>query len=309
MAVFGRKAEGGGTDESDFVRIPPGTRIGAGPEGKMLMAFAGDMSFGESVPELSELNCGRNLWIDPGVTLRADVVRVKGTFEINAGARLLARELEAERIISHKGSIEARNITAGQVELEGSRVTAERLSAREAVYIDRGEMEIGAIVAPALTITKGTVANILVTEVAKLEGAISKGGFENFADFLARAARYHPEILNDRFAAEARRPAGAAPSPEVTEDALGEPAVLARVLQEGQRLKALYGDREMPREVGELVSLLDHEQISEVRKQLGPIYQRLSTQGKVSEPVLEVFREIQRILREAPRGRKEARPA
>jgi hypothetical protein len=318
MAVFGKKHEA--SDESDFLRIPSGTRIAAGTDGRLNMAFGGDMSFGEAVPELSELNCGRNLSIDAGVTIKADVIRVKATLELEAGARLLVKELEVERLVSRKGHIEARTISAGQVELEASRVVSDRITARENVYIDRGEMEIGAVVAQSLTVTKGTVANILITEVAKLEGAITKGGYENFAEFLSKVLTYHPEILNDRFSAEARRgvPGGGSgvalpgpgntPLPEVTDDALLEPAAAARITQEGARLRGFYQDKEVPREAAELLSYIEQQRLSEVRKNLNPIYQRLASQGKIPEPVMDVFREIQKVLRDAGR-RKEARPA
>src|SRR6185436_8317585 len=103
MAVFGKKSGAAGQpDESDFVRIPPGTKIAAGEDRKLTMSFAGDMSFGEGLPDLSELVSGRNLSIDAGVTIRADVVKVKATLELEPGARLVAKELEVERLISHK---------------------------------------------------------------------------------------------------------------------------------------------------------------------------------------------------------------
>src|SRR5437588_11628059 len=101
MAVFTKK-NGNQADESDFVRLPPGAKIAAGPDGKLLMSFAGDMSFGEGLPDLSELNSGRNLSIDAGVTIRADAVRVKATLELEPGARLVTKELEVERLVSHK---------------------------------------------------------------------------------------------------------------------------------------------------------------------------------------------------------------
>src|SRR5207244_1275938 len=125
MAVFGKKSDPGNPhDDSDFVRIPPGTRIGAGADGKLTMSFGGDMSFGESLPELQEIACGRNLSIDAGVTIRADTVKVKATLEIEAGARLQAKEIEVERLVSRKAHVEARTVNAGQIELEGSRVIA-----------------------------------------------------------------------------------------------------------------------------------------------------------------------------------------
>ena len=148
MAVFGKKPEGNsGHDDSDFVRIPAGTRISAGSDGKLAMNFAGDMSFGEALPELAEIICGRNLSIDAGVTIRAESVKVKATLELEAGARLITKELEIERLVSRKGQIEAKNVSAGQIEIEGGRMVADRVTARENVFIDRTEVEIGTVVA------------------------------------------------------------------------------------------------------------------------------------------------------------------
>lgn len=315
MAVFGKKGPGNGPGEesADFVRIPAGTRIAAAADGKLLMAFAGDMSFGEGLPELSEINCGRNLSIDAGVTIRADSVRVKATLELEAGARLITRELEVERLVSRKGQVEARTITAGAIELDGSKVVADRITARENVLIDRGEMEIGTIVAQTLTVTKGTIANILITEVAKLDGAITKGGYENFAEFLAKVLLYHPEVLNDRFGAEARRAApvaGEARSADGGEEIEPDPALLQRLAHEAQRLRAFYQDKDLPREMADLLGHIEGQRVGDVRRSLTPIYQRLAPQGKMPEAVMDVFREIQKLLREAPRARAAAaRPA
>ena len=205
-------------------------------------------------------------------------------------------------------------------------MVADRVTARDSVHFDRGEIEIGMVVAQSLTVAKGTVANILITEVLKLEGAITKGGYENFAEFLAKVLLYHPEILNDRFGAEARKttpgagassaatPSTGTPSPFAVTDASEDPAADAlaatRLGSEATRLRSWYQDKETPREIAELLGMIDGRRVGDVRRNLSPLYQRLAPQGKMlPEPVMEIFRDIQKVLRETTRPRKETRPA
>ena len=92
MAVFGKKNESAThAEESDFVRIPPGTRIAANGDGKLTMSFAGDMSFGEAIPDLSELASGRNLSIDAGVLSAIDEQAARHKLTRSAFVELMAR--------------------------------------------------------------------------------------------------------------------------------------------------------------------------------------------------------------------------
>ena len=70
-------------------------------------------------------------------------------------------------------------------------------------------------------------------------------------------------------------------------------------------MRSLYNGKEMPKELAQLVSNLEGRKIEEVRRDLTPIYQKLSTQGKMPEPMTEIFREIQKVMREAVPAQKE----
>lgn len=317
MAVFGKKSEGTVEETSrEYVRIPHGTRFGRTDDGKLTISFAGDISFGEDLPELGELTCGRNLSLDPGVTIRADVVHVKESLEIEEGASLLTRELEAEKLVLRKGKVEARTIQTGTVEAESTKLVADRLTAREGAFFDRGTLEIGTVMAQTLTVTKGTNANILIAEVAKLDGFIPKGGYENFGELLAKLYLYHPEILNDRFTAEARRLVGAKPgdtrpaaplaaTPAVAPPPMAPPASEGKPTPDmallGRRIRAFYDNHEPPKDMIDLITHLEHGRLEEVRRDLTPVYQRMAGQGKMPEPLMELFREVQKVARDGGR--------
>ena len=60
----------------------------------------------------------------------------------DTGAKILAREVQAERLVSRKGQIEAETIATGQIEAESSRVVAQRVTARETVVFEIGRAHV-----------------------------------------------------------------------------------------------------------------------------------------------------------------------
>jgi len=302
MAILGKKdAEvQDQSDDMDFLCIPKGTRLAAAPDGKLKLAFTGDMNLGEELPELTELACGSHLHISPGVTIRADSVKVQGQLDLEESATLVTKELEVDHLITKKGAkLHARTVNTGRVELRSTNVIADRVTARESVFIDRGTMEIGTIVAQTLHVTKETKANILIAEVAKLDGFIPKGGYDNFGELLKKIYKYYPEILNDRFNTEARRLGGEASAKTNAEpETAVDPAV--RMSQHAEQLRRAYGT-DMPKEIGDLVTRLDGQKTDDVRRDLSGIYQKVASQGKMPEPVMAVFRDIQKTLRDTPK--------
>ena len=341
MAVFSKKNEtsGGGDDTVDYLCIPSGTRFSTSPEGKIVLHFAGDMFFGESLPDIGELQCGRNLSIDSGVTLRADVIKVKALLDIGSGAKLLARRVEAETLHAEKARIEVREIHTTTAEFRDSDVTADTINAKNSVTAERGELEIGTIKARSLNIAKGTRANIQVTHAAKLEGQVSQGGYASYDDLLAKIFIYHPEILTDETRAKAQRMVEnstgrlktvrdlvqqgntPAPAPAAAEGMLQEiPADVTKAADaatpstsslgdQAAKLASYYTGRESPKEIKELLGYLDGGKMDDLRRRLNPIYQRLAAQGRIPDPVMEAFLELQRLLKEGARGRKEASSA
>ena len=57
-----------------------------------------------------------------------------------------------------------------------------------------------------------------------------------------------------------------------------------------------------------MLGYIDQSSLDELRKKLNPIYQRLAAQGRIPDPVMECFLELQRILKDEARTRKEANP-
>jgi len=341
MAMFGKKTDGkGGDDATDFLRIPTGTRLTAAADGKLALSFDGDMSFGESLPLVSELSCGRNLSLDPGVVLRADSVKVKAALELGPGAKLFTRRLEVESLTADRAVIQVREVVSSRIEVNDTQLTADTVAARESIVLNRGEIEIGTVRTPNLTVTKGTRSHILITQADKVDGQVTKGGYPNYEDFLALTYLYHPEMLSPEARAEGQRLVGedrarlkvlrdtlgtaitqanatvaatptapAATEPpsihaEVSADLVRE-AAPARLSDLVVRARAAYQGREVPREVQELAGLVEAGSGSELRRMLTPLYQRLSAQGKIPEPVMEVFIELQRMLKDEARNRKE----
>jgi hypothetical protein len=84
----------------------------------------------------------------------------------------------------------------------------------------------------------------------------------------------------------------------VTTDDVKDVSLAPRLVEEAGKLRAAYADRERPKEVGELLELLDRGRPDEIRRNLGGVYQRLAAQGKIPDPVLETFRELQKLTRE-----------
>ena len=321
--AFGKKNDADGqADGTDYLRIPPGTKISGDGDFKLQMSFNGDMSLGESLPQFGELECGRNMWIDRGVTIKANAVRVKASLELEEGAELETEELEVENLVSKKARLKARTVSAGEVRCEGSEVVADRITAREGVSLDRGDMEIGTVMAQTLNVAKGTNANILIREVARLDGDIPKGGYEGFEEFLGKVFQYHPEILNEQFQGEARRILGhkaPAPKAEAKPKSKSSPAAAAaeapaaqspppvadeakRLPALGERLRAVCSGKELPAEVAKLAEHLSAGRAEDARRDLSPTFQKLSADGKMPPPVMEVFREVQEALRKPKNG-------
>ena len=89
---------------------------------------------------------------------------------------------------------------------------------------------------------------------------------------------------------------------EVTTDDVKDVSLAPRLAEEAGKLRAAYAG-ERPREIGELLELLERGRPDEIRRNLGGVYQRLAAQGKIPEPVLETFRELQKLTREATPAR------
>jgi hypothetical protein len=336
MAVFGKRSEAGGDEVADYLRIPLGTRFATTPDGKIALSFAGDMSFGESLPEIGELVCGRNLSLDPGVTIRAESVKVKAGLELGAGARLLTQRIETGTLAAEKAEVEAKDIQAISLELKESQLTAGLITAKESVYADRGEIEVGTVKTQNLTLTKGTRSSIQVAAVNKSEGQVSQGGYGSYQEFLAKVFIYHPEILSEKARTEAARiveqdkgrlktvqglvqgtagSTGSAPASSEsakesdeaeTETSDSGSAADPRLEEQAGRLLNFYQGRETPKEVTELLDYAKSGNRAELRRRLNPIYQRLAAQGKIPDPVMETFLELQKILKDDAGARKPA---
>lgn len=332
--AFGKKNSEEKKDETshDYLRFPMGTRITATASGKLSISFAGDVSIGESLPELGELSAGRNLSLDPGVALKSDKIEVKKELEISPGCKLLTDEIKAEKLVIKRSTIETKTIEAINVETESTNIVADRVTAKENVFIDKGDLEIGTVMAQMLTLTKGTQAHIMIAEVDKLDGSIQKGGYGSFNEFLTKLYMYRPDVLNSEFLSEAKKLLNisetsdtkkktADESPVESQLNAEEEAVLERDLPDDQdgeptqvtisklkdqhaRFKKFYSNSKMPEEINELCGFIAGNDLGSLRKNLNPCYQKLAVH-KIPNEVMEIFYNIQRILKEDSRMRKD----
>ncbi|MFC2171045.1 hypothetical protein ACFLU6_00260 [Acidobacteriota bacterium] len=329
--AFGKKNSEEKKDEGahDYLRFPMGTRITATSTGKLSISFAGDVSIGESLPELGELSAGRNLSFDPGVTLKSDRIEVKNELEISPGCKINTEEIKAEKVVCKRSTIETKTIETINLEAESTNIVADKLTVRENVYIDKGDLEIGTVIAQMLTLTKGTEAHIMIAEVNKLEGSIQKGGYESFNQFLSKLYMYRPDVLNDEFASQAKKllnikedsepkesaaaktqKTGQKEAPtfdgDLPDDLSAEPiqATGKKLKEQLDFFKKFYTNSEMPKEIKELCGYIETNDMTSLKKNLNPCYQKLAVH-KIPNEVMEIFYNIQRILKEDSKMRKE----
>ena len=334
----GKRMPDGG---SDFLRFPMGTKLAATANGKLSISFAGDVSIGESLPELGELSSGRNLSVDAGVVLNSDRIVVKGDFEANPGSKVTSKHLEAQNIKCRRAEVRSQEISTTNLEAENCTLQADHISTKENVIFDKGEQEIGIVKGQKLVISKGTQSNIMIADVDRLEGSIAKGGYRNFQELLSKLYLYCREVLNEKSLQEAKKyanlsfsqeieklapppPTPVEEPPEVIEKespsppekaAEPEPALeippetdsylIERLQPLAKNFLNLYTGKELPREIQEVIAYIELKKIEDLRKNLNSCYQRLAQRTKVSDEITEIFFSIQKIFKEEARLKRE----
>jgi hypothetical protein len=344
MPTLGKKENGTQKPEggSDFLRFPMGTRIAATPSGKLSISFAGDVSIGESLPELGELSSGRNLSVDAGVVLNSEKIIVKNEFDANPGSKITTNHLEAQKVTCRRAELRARKIATNNVVVENCILSAEEISTRDDVYLDRGELEIGILKGKTLRISKGTVANIMIADVEKVDGSITKGGYRSQDELLAKLYTYCRQVLNEKSLQDARKVASldlsqsverVASAPSLFQSATSaahrsekeaallaekfdtdfprelflepDPNTIEQLRGQVKNLLNFYSGKEIPREIQEIVAYVELKKIDDLRRNLNACYQKLAQRVKIQDEVTEMFFAIQKVLKEEARMKRE----